>query len=109
MRIKINNRYWNIIEVNANSNYLVRSDNIYTLGVTDDNTSCIYINNMLSDDMRTKVVSHETVHAVCFSYGISIPIDTEELIADFVATYGREVIEIADVVISRLKNSKKIS
>lgn len=106
MNITINNRTWNVIEVNPGSGYLQRSDNVYTLGVTDDSTSCIYINSKLNDELRTKVISHEIVHAVCFSYGITVPIDTEELIADFVATYGREVIEIADIVISKLSFHK---
>ena len=51
--------------------------------------------------MLTKVLTHEICHAFCFSYGILLDMDTEEIIADFLATYGRDVIELADDILGR--------
>ena len=49
--------------------------------------------------MLTKVITHEIVHCLIFSYGIDYSIDEEEKIADFIATFGREVINVADNIV----------
>ena len=46
-----------------------------------------------------KVLLHEVCHATMFSYGIHIPIEQEEFICDFVATYGDGVFDIVDNVL----------
>lgn len=101
MEFFINGDRWNIEYVKPNSPMLRRSNGTITIGVTDNNTKTIYINNRLNDGLLEKVITHEIVHCFCFSYGIYLDIDTEELIADFIATYGREVFEIADEVLMR--------
>lgn len=101
MEFFINGDKWNIEYVKPNSPMLRRSNGTITIGVTDNNTKTVYINNRLNDGLLEKVITHEIVHCFCFSYGIYLDIDTEELIADFIATYGREVFEIADEVLMR--------
>lgn len=100
---RINGIDWKLRLVKPNSGYLHRSDGSITLGMTDGNTNTVYINNKLDDYMFNKVLTHELVHCICFSYDIYIDIQTEELIADFVATYGFEIIELVEQIITNVK------
>ena len=81
---------------------LRRSDNTITLGVTDNNDRTVYINDRLSYGMLDKVLCHELCHVFSFSYGLHIPIETEEMIADFLSTYGRDVIAVADDILKEV-------
>ena len=49
-----------------------------------------------------RVLCHELCHAFCLSYNVYMDIDTEEIVADFLTTYGREVFEIADRLLIEL-------
>ena len=73
---------------------LMRSDGTYTFGMTDRNTRDIYISNMIHGNF------YELCHAFCLSYNLTMDIQTEEIVADFLATYGREVFSLADELIS---------
>jgi len=98
---EINGKWWSLHFVGSNSNLLKRSNGTITLAVTDANTSTVYVNNRLSGAMLEKVICHELVHCFSFSYFLNIPIETEELIADFLATYGRDVFSVADEILGR--------
>lgn len=93
---KINNKTWEIVKISRQNPMLMRSDGSRTVGMTDRDTKRIY----LADDLRGKfldrVLCHELCHAFCLSYNVYMDIDTEEIVADFLTTYGREVFEIAD-------------
>ena len=80
---------------------LIRSYNWITLGATDNNLKTVFLNNRLKGRMLEKVLCHEIVHTFCFSYGCTFDIQTEEIIADFLATYGREVFDVADNILQR--------
>lgn len=97
----VNGTEWNLILVEPYSDNLKRSDNTITLSVTDNNTKTIYVNNKLSDAMFDKVLCHELCHVASFSYNLHIDIQTEEIIADFLSTYGREIFDIADDLLRR--------
>ena len=101
MNFVVNGIEWNLILVEPYSDNLKRSDNTITLGVTDNNAKTIYINNRLSDAMFDKVLCHELCHVASFSYNLHIDIQTEEIIADFLSTYGREIFDIADDLLRR--------
>ena len=92
---------WKLSLEHPNSKMLMRSDNTYTLGVTDNNTKTVYMNERLSSAMFDKVLCHELVHVFSFSNNLLIPIETEEIIADFLSTYGRDVFDVADDIMSR--------
>ena len=92
---KINNVEWNILYVNPNSECLMRSDGTIALGVTDWSTRIVYLSNALSGSLLERVLSHELVHCALFSYDCQIPIDVEEIVADFLSLYGKEVVSIA--------------
>lgn len=70
---------WKLSLEHPNSSMLMRSDNTYTLGVTDNNTKTVYVNERLSNDMFDKVLCHELVHVFSFSNNQMIDL-TEEFI-----------------------------
>lgn len=96
----INGMDWNLRLVGSHSTMLMRSDNTYTFGMTDRNTQCIYISNRINGSFFDRVLCHELCHAFCLSYNLTMDIQTEEIVADFLATYGREVFALADELIS---------
>lgn len=96
----INGMDWNLRIVGSHSPTLMRSDGTYTFGMTDRNTREIYISDMIHGSFYDRVLCHELCHAFCLSYNLTMDIQTEEIVADFLATYGREVFALADELIS---------
>lgn len=96
MVFSINNRIWRIVFTAPNSPKLRRSDNSLTVGVTDSNDGCIYLSDTLRGAFLERVLCHELTHAVCMSWGISIPIETEEWLCNFMADHGKEIIVLLD-------------
>lgn len=95
----INGMDWNLRPVGSHSPMLMRSDGTYTFGMTDRNTRDIYISDMIYGSFYDRVLCHELCHAFCLSYNLTMDIQTEEIVADFLATYGREVFAVADEII----------
>ena len=58
--------------------------------------------------MLKKVLCHEITHAAMFSYDIVLTLDQEELLADLIATYGEEIIEVTNKIFSKIKNREGI-
>ena len=83
---------------------LKRSDDSFTLGSCDNNNKTIYINDNLNERYQWKVVCHEIVHAVMFSYDINLNQKQEEVLADIIATYGKEIVSFTDNIIQQIKN-----
>ena len=50
-----------------------------------------------------KVLCHEITHAAMFSYNVFLTYEQEELIADLLATYGEEIVDITNKIFSRIK------
>ena len=98
----VNGIEWNLSLAEPYSDNLKRSDNTLALGVTDNNTKTIYINNRLSDAMFDKVLLHELSHVHAMEYNYSIPIEVEEIVCDFLSLYGRSVVYIADDIMSKI-------
>lgn len=92
----INGIDWEIIYVNPFSDDLRRSDGSLTVGVTDMPKRAVFLSNRLRGAFLRKVLAHELVHCFMFSYSIHIPIEEEEYIADWVATYGTDLIYLLD-------------
>lgn len=103
MFFTINGTNWRVQYENSNSGELKRSDNVSVLGVTDRNTHTIYLSNALRGFMERKVLIHEVCHAICMSYDVYLPIEQEEILCDFVATYGDEVFDIVDMVLEAVR------
>lgn len=104
----INDTIWRVQYVNANSSELRRSDGTCTFGVTDNNNKTVTIMKNMSDYMTNKVLCHELVHVFCFENNYNIDIQTEEIIADFMSLYGRDIIYLADDILSKLCEVKAI-
>lgn len=106
MFFNINGTNWQVQYENLNSRELMRSDNVSALGVTDRNTHTIYLSNALHGYMLRKVLIHEVCHAICISYDVYLPIEQEEILCDFVATYGDEVFDIVDMILGAVRSDR---
>lgn len=93
---------WSLQFVNPQSPHLRRSDGSITIGVSDNNMKTVFISDSLSDAMTDKVICHELVHVFSFANDLVIPIETEEIIADFMAQYGRSIIYLADELLQNI-------
>ena len=100
MKFYVNNTPWTIRYVHPSSEYLRRMNGTYTLGVTDNSLKIVFISSHLSDEMKYRVLCHEMVHVYSFEYGCDIDEETEELIADFISLYGRDLLDITDYILN---------
>lgn len=106
MFFTINGTDWRVQYENPLSDELKRSDGTISLGVTDRNTHTIYLSDKLQGFMERKVLIHEVCHAICMSYDVYLPIEQEEILCDFVATYGDEVFGIVDMVLGAVRSDR---
>ena len=77
----INGIEWQLKFVPSNYEALIRSNKTKTVGVCDNNTHTIYIDNDINGFLLKRVICHELTHAAMFSYGIDLSIEQEELFA----------------------------
>ena len=105
MKFTVNNQEWQLLFVNPSNSNLKRSDGSITIGMTDNNTRTVYINNRLSDYMTNKVLAHEICHVFAFSFDYSMPIEVEEVVADFFSLFGRDMVNILDDLTMILKKA----
>lgn len=103
----INDTYWNLVFCNPRSNNLRTSEGDYVLGMCDNNVKTVYVADNLTDSKTEHVICHELTHCVCFEYGISIPIETEEWLCNFMADYGKEIIYVLEDLL--LAISRKVA
>lgn len=99
----INDQQWKIHFVFPQHPVLLNYDNEYTLGACDNNTKTIYISDILDDEKAWQVLCHEITHAAMFSYGVDLCLQQEELLADLIATYGYEIVDMANTIFTKLK------
>ena len=85
---------------------LVRSDGSLSVGACDDASKTIYLNGNLRGDFLKKVLCHELTHAAMFSYGVDLTLEQEEIVADLIATYGEEIIQMTNQLFHKLKNER---
>lgn len=99
----INGIDWMIKKVSSNHPKLQRNNGLYALASCDDITKTIYISENVSDWKLKKVLCHEITHAAMFSYQVYMTVDQEELVADLIATYGEEIIEVTNRIFYKIK------
>jgi hypothetical protein len=98
----INHEVW-IVKFMQPYDEIFRMDNgEFTIGVCDDNTKTIYISNLLRGEKLKQVLCHEIVHAAMFSYNVELEYEQEELLANLIAIYGKEIVQITDNIFKRL-------
>lgn len=100
MYFTVNGQTWRLAFVPANSPDLQHSDGSISLAVTDNGDKTVYISRRVHGAMLDKVLCHELCHVFSFENGLHMPIETEEIVADFLATYGRDVFAVADDILS---------
>lgn len=105
MTFEVNNQKWKLEFVKPNSRNLMRSDGSITIGMTDNNVKTVYINNRLNQYLTDKVICHELTHVFAFEFDYDIPIDVEEIVADFMSLYGRDIIYLLDDLTEILKKA----
>ena len=105
MKFVVNNQEWQLKFVNPNNRNLMRSDGSITIGMTDNNKKTVFINNRLKGQLQDKVLCHELTHVFAFEYDYDIPIEVEEIVADFMSLYGRDIIYILDDIMEILKKA----
>lgn len=101
---EINNEIWYIkFTKPQNEIFKINDNNEYTMGVCDDNSKTIYIADNLRRKKLKHVLCHEIVHAAMFSYDIQLNEIEEELLANLIATYGNEILDITNDIFKRLR------
>lgn len=105
--ININGETWRILLVSPNHPALWKEDGSYTIGCCDDLVKTIYIREGLNDYYLKKVLCHELVHAYMYSYNVYLNDYQKEIIADLIATYGQEIMDITNMIFIRLKETNK--
>lgn len=100
---KMNGIRWHVKFVDPSSSYLIDRTGRATVATTDPSTHCIYLSRLLDGDFLNHVFVHELGHCVMFSYNLiddihrvvdpQYWIDAEEWVCNFVADYGREILE----------------
>lgn len=85
---------------------LVMPNGKKSVGVCDKESLKIYIDENLEGNYLKKVICHEVVHAAMFSYGVLLTNEEEEVIADLIATYGEEIMDITNSIFSRYQKNR---
>lgn len=104
--VNINGIDWKIYFVSSNHPYLVCPDGTITLGCCDNEAKGIYLDENLNMFYLKKVLCHELVHACMYSYQIILNEYQEEVLADLIATYGEEIMDITNQIFKRLADIK---
>jgi Zn-dependent peptidase ImmA (M78 family) len=102
----INNEQWDIVLVAPYDVALLMPKGEYALGACNDATKTIYISNELHGEMFEQVLCHELVHASMFAYDVMLEHDEEELIAEIIATFGEEIIDITDIMFDKIRRGR---
>lgn len=102
MIFNVNGNAWELRFVNPTNINLKRSNNSYALGVTDNNVKTVYIANNLHLALRRKVLLHELTHVHAMEYNYYMPIEVEEVVADFMSLYGTDIVFLADDILKNI-------
>lgn len=93
MRININGLIWSVKVVSKGNKALKRHNGSAAFGATDRKTQTIYLSKSLGKNMY-KVLCHELTHAYIYSYQVYMSERTEEFVVDFIATYGKQIVDM---------------
>ena len=102
----INGEQWEIQFVSPRNPILLRPDKIFTYGCCDNLTRTIYISNAIYGKFFWKVLCHEIAHAAMLSYDVILTLEQEELIADIIATFGAEIIQMTNILFNQIKGGR---
>ena len=101
--IIINGFEWKVHFVSQNHDELTDDNGKPSLyGVALMRECEIYIDGDLPKGLMEKIVTHELVHALRFSYGESLDLESEEKICDFIAAHFDELKSLRKAVLKAL-------
>ena len=100
---KINGIDWEVKYVSPNHPKLQYPIGEYALGSCDEATHTIFLSINIPIWKLKKVLCHEITHAAMFSYQVYMTVDQEELVADLIATYGEEIIDVTNRIFYKIK------
>lgn len=99
----INGEVWRVKLVPAGHPSLHRPDGSVTVGCCDDSRKTIFIDENIRGRFFIEVLGHEVTHAAMFSYNVVLDYEEEELIANIVSKYGKEIINITDKMFKKMR------
>ena len=102
----INGEMWCVVLVEPDDIALLMHNNEFAIGACNDATKTIYINNRLHGEEFEKVLCHELVHAAMFAYDVKLGLEEEELIAEIIATFGEEIIDMTDMLFEKIRRGR---
>lgn len=103
---QINNVIWHIKFVDSYHPILQRANGEYSVGCCNNFDKTIYLSEALHGAFLKKVLTHEISHAAIYSYNVILPIALEEEVADLIATYGHEIIQLSDIIYNNIKKDR---
>lgn len=101
--IKINGVGWRVRLVSPSNPFLISSTGRLALGSCDNTTKTIYLSKGIPRKKLKKVLCHELVHAVMFSYQVLLNPEQEEIFADLFASYGEQIIDFTNTIYLQIK------
>ena len=102
----INGEQWQVVLVMPYDVALLMPDGEYAIGACNDYTKTIYISNELHGEAFERVLAHELVHAAMFAYNVMLGHDEEELVAEIIAMFGEEIIDLTDILFERIRRGR---
>ena len=99
----INGVRWWVRLVSPAHSMLLTPWKTHALGVCDKVTQTIYVDKTLPPNKLQEVLCHEIVHAFMFSYAINVTYDEEELVAEFVSKYGKNILHQTNIIYDGIK------
>lgn len=102
----INGESWCVVLVMPNDIALLMPNGDFAIGACNDATKTIYISNLLHGEEFEKVLCHEIVHAAMFAYDVLLDIAEEELLAEIIATFGEEIIDLTDIMFDEIRRGR---
>ena len=102
----INGEQWNIFLVAPNDISLLMPNGNYALGACNDSVKSIYLNKFLTSTKFEQVLCHEIVHATMFAYDVILGLEEEEMLAEMIATFGEEIIDLTDEMFDKIRRGR---
>jgi len=105
MTFTVNDTVWQLRFVNPRDKNLRRKSGVFTIGMTDNNQKTVLIANNLSEYMTDKCLAHELTHVYAFTMNYLMDEETEEIVADFLSLFGRDIIYLLDDLVGILRKA----
>lgn len=102
----INGEAWWVVLVEPDDIALLMPNGDFAIGSCNDSTKTIYISRLLHGEAFEKVLCHELVHAAMFAYDVMLELEEEELIAEIIATFGEEIIDMTDMLFEKIRRGR---